>query len=785
MTVKSPNDADRCSRCGGALVQSSSGLFCPRCLGRIAFGERLEAQPGLPVSLGTLKYFGNYELLEEIGRGGMGVVYRARQVNLDREVAVKLMLQGVLASVADVDRFQTEARHAAALKHPQIIAIHEVGEWEGQQYYSMDLVVGQSLDQATRLGPLGARRAATLLVEIAGAVQHAHEHGILHRDLKPSNVIVDAAGHAHVTDFGLARNLQAGSTVTADGHALGTPGFMAPEQAAGHGRAVGVASDVYALGALLYQLVTGRPPFTGENIAEVLRQVAESEPVMPRLLNPEVPRDLETISLKCLAKDPGARYLTAAALGDDLDRFLQGKPIQARPISSVARVWRWARRKPTVASLAAAVVTLLIVVAIGSTLIAARLERARRQEAALREESEMRLHQGEKLIEFMLGDLVNRLEPLGQLDVLDSTVTEVKKFYSEVEPKGTTPAGERIRAKAMREMGNIRFSQGHFAEAYVNYNQSLAAYRDLTARYPENLQWQCELALVLNDLGVAYGLQSNFDNCTPALEEGLKIFQMLLSTEPQSVLYLTWIGSIAQNLVLECIYSGNYGNAARIDELLRIAEDAERKCAAIEPAVSKHKKLLAIVLGTRGDYLTKTDRIDEALVAYDGKLRILSDLVMQEPKNRIFRFDLAFALSQPAQIDIDHGRYRDAREALQRAAGLLDQMIAEDASNRDWQVIRINVLTNLGISFYGERNVSEARANFQRVWDLSREHPEMLTAYPRWAADCRLTADKAGRMLLELATAARSAGRVDEATEKEQQAAEWQTWANTLPSAHP
>jgi len=142
MTVKSPNDADRCSRCGGALVQSSSGLFCPRCLGRLAFGERLEAQPGLPVSLGTLKYFGNYELLEEIGRGGMGVVYRARQVNLDREVAVKLMLQGVLASVADVDRFQTEARHAAALKHPQIIAIHEVGEWEGQQYYSMDLVVG-------------------------------------------------------------------------------------------------------------------------------------------------------------------------------------------------------------------------------------------------------------------------------------------------------------------------------------------------------------------------------------------------------------------------------------------------------------------------------------------------------------------------------------------------------------------------------------------------------------------------------------------------------------------
>ena len=240
-----------------------------------------------------------------------------------------------------------------------------------------------------------------------------------------------------------------------------------------------------------------------------------------------------------------------------------------------------------------------------------------------------------------------------------------------------------------------------------------------------------------------------------------------------------WMGGIAQNLALATVYQGNL---VRTGELLRIAEDAERRVVALEPANSKHQEVLALTLGTLGDYLKKVAKTDEAMQAYEEKLRMLHVLVALEPKNQRFRYNLAFGLSQPAQIDLDRGHFREAREALQRAVAILDPLIAADPANRDWQIIRINVLTHLGIASRGVRDVGEALASFQRVWDLSHEHPEMLTAYPRWAADCRLAADQAREILLELATAARTAGQADEAAATEQQAAAWQARANTLPA---
>ena len=768
-----------CPHCGAQLPE---GELCLRCAGQIAFGAELAVPSDFPSSLGKISSFGDYELLEEIARGGMGVVYRARQLSLNREVAVKLLLHGALASAAEVERFRAEAKAAAALSHPGIVSIHEVGEWEGQHYFSMDLVLGRNLDELTRAGPLAARLAAEIVAGIALAVDHAHQQGVLHRDIKPSNVIVDAEYRPHVTDFGLARRIQGDAPITLPGQVLGTPGFMAPEQAAGTGHALGVGADVYSLGALLYHLLTGRPPFVGPSLPDVLRQVTEADPVSPRLLNPEVPRDLETISLKCLAKDPAGRYATAAELAEDLERFMRQEPIHARPISRVGRIWRWARRRPKVASLLAAFVALLVAVVIGSIYTASRLERAHRQEVELRQEAEARQRQGEKLIEFMLGDLAERLEPLGQLAVLDSTIAEVNKFYAEVPPEKMTSDSERIRAKSLRELGNIRFSQGRFAEAYASYDQSIAAYRTLTARHPEKLQWQLELALALNDLGCAYGLQSDFAKCTPILEEGLKLLQTLVAQEPRNVRFLMWMGALAENLALDHIFSGNRGSLVRTGELLRIAEAAERRVVALEPANSKHQEVLAFTLGTLGDYLKKIDKVDEAMKAYSEKLQILGSLVAQEPKNQRFRFDLVYGLGQPAKVEIELGRFPKARAALQRATGILDPMIAADPANRDWQVIRINLLTTLGVALRGEHNPGEALANFRRVWDLSHEHPEMLTAYPRWAADCRLAADKAREILLELATAARTAGQADEAADEEQQAAEWQARANTLPA---
>ena len=307
--------------------------------------------------IGTrVRYFGDYELLEEIARGGMGVIYKARQVNLKRIVALKLILAGQLASEEDVRRFHTEAEAAAKLDHPGIVPIFEVGEHEGQHYFSMGYVEGQSLARKIAAGPLPPREAAELTKQIAEAVAYANGQGVIHRDLKPANVLLDKDGQPRVTDFGLAKRVEGDSSLTATGQVLGTPSYMPPEQASGKLDQVGKASDVYSLGALLYTLLTGRPPFQADNPLDTLMQVLHAEPVSPRQLNSHVPRDLETICLKSLQKEPQRRYATAAELAEDVDRYLAGEPIRARPIGTWGRMTKWAKRRPAIASLAAAVI---------------------------------------------------------------------------------------------------------------------------------------------------------------------------------------------------------------------------------------------------------------------------------------------------------------------------------------------------------------------------------------------------------------------------------------------
>ncbi|MEX0712979.1 MAG: serine/threonine-protein kinase, partial [Pirellulales bacterium] len=276
------------------------------------------------------RQFGDYELLEEIARGGMGVVYKARQVRLNRLVAIKMILAGQFATDRDVERFYTEAQAAANLRHPHIVAIHEVGEHDGQHFFSMDYVEGQSLSALVKDHPLPSRMAADFVQTIAEAIHHAHEQGILHRDLKPSNVLVDRANQPRVTDFGLARRIEGDSQLTATGTVVGTPSYMPPEQAAGKRGAMGPASDVYSLGAILYELLTARPPFQAATSLDTMLQVLHSEPVPPRLLNRAVDRDVETISLKCLQKDPRRRYASAQELADDLQRYSNHEPILAR-----------------------------------------------------------------------------------------------------------------------------------------------------------------------------------------------------------------------------------------------------------------------------------------------------------------------------------------------------------------------------------------------------------------------------------------------------------------------
>ncbi len=331
-------------------------------------------------ALGTnVRYVGDYELLAEIARGGMGVVYKARQVSLDRIVAVKMILAEQFATQADLDRFYSEAQAAAQLDHPNIVPVFEVGEYEGQHYFSMGYVDGRSLAARLAKGPLPPREAAELVATVAEAVEYGHRQGVIHRDIKPSNILIDSRGRPRVTDFGVAKRIGSGSDLTATGQVLGTPSYMPPEQAAGQIRAIGPPANVYAFGATLYATLTGRPPFQSATQVETLKQVIEREPVALRQLNAAVPRNLETIVLKCLEKPIPRRYASAQALAEDLRRYLQGRPILARPVGRWEHAWRWCRRQPVVAGLSAATVLLMVLVAVTSTVGYVSTSRALRQ----------------------------------------------------------------------------------------------------------------------------------------------------------------------------------------------------------------------------------------------------------------------------------------------------------------------------------------------------------------------------------------------------------------------
>jgi tRNA A-37 threonylcarbamoyl transferase component Bud32 len=280
-----------------------------------------------------------YEVEATLGQGGMGIVYKARQARLNRTVALKMLLPQAIAGPEDLRRFRTEVEATAALRHPHIVRVFEFGECGGRPFYSMEFIDGPSLEERLGRGTLAGRAAARYLAPVARAVQHAHDHGILHRDLKPSNILLDGDDRPHVTDFGIAKRLAGGDERTRTGAIVGSPSYMAPEQAAGR-KEVGPAADVYGLGSLLYALLTGRPPFLGETLTDTLLQVLESEPAPPRLLNPNVDRDLETICLKCLNKQPERRYASAAALADDLDRYLAGESIAARSVNLFDRLAR-------------------------------------------------------------------------------------------------------------------------------------------------------------------------------------------------------------------------------------------------------------------------------------------------------------------------------------------------------------------------------------------------------------------------------------------------------------
>src|SRR6266487_229507 len=353
-----------CRKCGAAIPPDSPQQSCGACLLETGLDSD-EAVAGVddpghanisPSPM--LMDFGDYELLAQVGRGGQGVVFRARQKSLNRTVALKVISLGQWASEAHVKRFRREAEAAARLEHPCIVPIYEVGERDGSCYFSMKFVEGGQLDEVIRREPMPPRRAAELIAKVARTVHYAHEHGILHRDIKPGNILLDQKGEPHLTDFGLARLVETESTVTRTMEVLGTPSYMAPEQAVGNNGAISSVTDVYGLGAVLYQLLTGHPPFAGGTTYETIKLLLDTEPRQPRLWSRKIDRELSTICLKCLEKDPKRRYSTALALAEDLEHWLKREPIQARRTGIFVRGKKWVWRKPTGALLAVCLLAL-------------------------------------------------------------------------------------------------------------------------------------------------------------------------------------------------------------------------------------------------------------------------------------------------------------------------------------------------------------------------------------------------------------------------------------------
>src|SRR6266850_1150161 len=332
----------------------------------------------------TLPVIPGYHIETVLGRGGMGVVYKARHLKLNRSVAIKMILCGELAASEELTSLMREAQAVAGLTHANIVQVHDVGDLDGLPYFTMEFIQGGTLAQKLGGVPQPAREAASMMVLLARAVHAAHQGAVVHRDLKPSNILLTSDGTPKITDFGLARRLETGTAVSIKAAKVGTPSYMAPEQAMGKVGAFCPSVDIYSLGAILYEMLTGRPPFKAETASETQRQLIAEEPVPPQRLNRKVPCDLQTICLKCLRKDPARRYPSTAALAEDLTRFLGGRPIQARPPSWAGHVWRWVRREPAAAALVATALA-VVLLALGAAFLLERQRANARAETARQE----------------------------------------------------------------------------------------------------------------------------------------------------------------------------------------------------------------------------------------------------------------------------------------------------------------------------------------------------------------------------------------------------------------
>lgn len=667
-----------------------------------------------------LASFGDYELLSVIARGGMGVVYKARQKKLNRIVAVKMILSGQFADQQEIDRFYVEAEAAAKLRHPNIVAVHEIGEWQGQHFFSMDYIDGKSLGDLVRDQPLPPRQAADYVRRVAETVQFAHEQGILHRDLKPSNVLVDRRGEPYVTDFGLAKQMSGQSQLTVSGAIVGTPSYMPPEQASGRADQVGPHSDIYSLGAILYELLTGRPPFRAATPFETIRQVLQNEPVSPRLINSSVPKDLETICLKCLQKEPSRRYASAAELAEELQCYLDGRPIKARPVSTAERVWRWCRRNPWLASAIATAAVFLVMAFLGLvTAYAYRGWALRESEASFREALRVINQFTTRVSE---ETLLNQpgMQPLRR-DLLELALAHYQNMLR-----------RRQSDRLLRdELAGTYFRIGIItsllespAKAIPHYQQAVAIHRDLLSRIPQNPTHIAGLAETLNAMGTAYYSMGQLNEALKQFQEARNLRVQLTQLQPDNIEYRRVLANTQMNvgLILE-----DLNNLPEAQRQVEAAQQLRLEALHREPDNEKIQRDLAKGYYSLGNLQWKEGSIDDAQQSFTAAVAQLEKLLKRFPNDLDNQklLALCYRLLGDLNTTPEQSRlwYAKAMEQLRALAG-------QNPDVSEYKVELASLLVNIGYFEYDSGNVQRARESWNMALGilepLAQQNPRMF-----------------------------------------------------------
>ena len=656
----------------------------------------------------SLPHVPGYEILGVLGRGGMGVVYKARQVGLKRLVALKMVAAGVLAEPQELARFRAEAEAAAALQHPNIVPIYEVAEHQGQPYFAMELIEGGSLAQA--VGREEAPRCVAELVEtLARAIHYAHGRGIVHRDLKPANILLrkseiqdpkseidDPSGVSDfgfrisdftpkVTDFGLAKRLAGETAGTQTGVILGTPSYMAPEQAAGRTRDIGPATDVYALGAILYEMLLGRPPFQGETPLETLQQVREREAVPPRRLRPAVPRDLETICLKCLQKEPGRRYASAQALAEDLRRFVNGEPVLARPVGAWERGMKWARRRP----LAAALVLVSLLAVAGLLVGTVWIEEARRQ--ADREAAQARLQEQKARENYERAEYSYRLartsmesclaeirkDPRFQEGPLESVpkllLQAELKFYEQfAAQRGDEPAFKAERAEAYLNLSRITRELEGEQNGLAPLRRAIELFVELARDHPANPDYQAKLAESQLHLGLTHKYSGRFEEAEQAFGDALGVIKPLTEKYPEDGRYQSHTANI---LISQGILYSNTRRRPDAEKVWSQALVLLKGLTAKYPADAGHAFILAECLCNLSNLYSYTDRLPEAIQTHQQGLEIVQALAAQHPDDPKYPAWIGVAYSNLNLTYQRARRFPEAGQALRDAVALWKRLV--------------------------------------------------------------------------------------------------------------